>query len=96
VSPELAELRGLVHGDFATVVTMRAAIEARVLVTDRLAPLRVHDRLTYLVGLPYHWGRKGYAAGDSANDLLALSLDPNVQIGEYKAATCDIRAGRLG
>jgi formate dehydrogenase major subunit len=94
VSPELAELRGLVHCDFATVVTMRAAIEARVLVTDRLAPLRVHDRLTYLVGLPYHWGRKGYAAGDSANDLLALSLDPNVQIGEYKAATCDIRAGR--
>jgi formate dehydrogenase major subunit len=94
VGPELAELRGLVHGEFATVVTMRAAIEARVLVTPRLRPLRVQDRTTHLVGLPYHWGRKGYAAGDSANDLLALSLDPNVQIGEYKAATCDIRPGR--
>jgi formate dehydrogenase major subunit len=94
VGPELAELRGLVHGEFATVVTMRAAIEARVLVTERLRPLRVQDRITHLVGLPYHWGRKGYAAGDSANDLLALALDPNVQIGEYKAATCDIRPGR--
>jgi formate dehydrogenase major subunit len=94
VGPELAELRGLVHGEFATVITMRAAIEARVLVTPRLRPLRVQDRTTHLVGLPYHWGRKGYAAGDSANDLLALSLDPNVQIGEYKAATCDIRPGR--
>jgi formate dehydrogenase major subunit len=94
VGPELAELRGLRHGEFATVVTMRAAIEARVLVTERMTPLRIHDRLTYLVGLPYHWGRKGYAAGDSANDLLGLSLDPNVHIGEYKAATCDIRPGR--
>jgi formate dehydrogenase major subunit len=94
VGPELAELRGLVHGEFATVVTMRAAIEARVLVTERLAPLQIGDQETYLVGLPYHWGSKGYATGDSANDLLALSLDPNVQIGEYKAATCDIRPGR--
>jgi formate dehydrogenase major subunit len=94
VGPELAELRGLRHGEFATVITTRSAIEARVLVTERMTPLRIHDRLTYLVGLPYHWGRKGYATGDSANDLLGLSLDPNVHIGEYKASTCDIRAGR--
>jgi formate dehydrogenase major subunit len=32
--------------------------------------------------------------GDSANDLLSLALDPNVHIGEYKVATCDIRPGR--
>jgi len=32
--------------------------------------------------------------GDSANDLLGLALDPNVHIGEYKVATCDIRPGR--
>jgi formate dehydrogenase major subunit len=23
-----------------------------------------------------------------------VTLDPNVQIGEYKAATCDVRPGR--
>ena len=35
VSPALARERGLEHGGWMTVVTMRAAIEARVMVTDR-------------------------------------------------------------
>jgi formate dehydrogenase major subunit len=65
-----------------------------VLVTDRLAPLLVQGWKTYLVGMPYHWGSRGIVTGDSANDLLGLALDPNVHIGEYKAATCDIRPGR--
>jgi formate dehydrogenase major subunit len=94
VSPELARLRGLEHGGWATIATMRSAIEARVLVTERMPRLRVQDHETYLVGLPYHWGGKGYSTGDSANDLQALSLDPNVHIGEYKAGTCDIQPGR--
>src|SRR5581483_4435952 len=38
VHPELAELRGLHHGGWATIVASRAAIEARVLVTDRIKP----------------------------------------------------------
>ena len=65
-----------------------------MLVTRRLAPLRVAGRTVHQIGLPYHWGENGLARGDSANDLLSLALDPNVQIGEYKAATCDIRPGR--
>ncbi len=40
-APQLAAERGLEHGGWATIVTARAAIEARVLVTDRLRPLRV-------------------------------------------------------
>jgi formate dehydrogenase major subunit len=94
VSPELAEEVGLENGGWATIVTMRTAIEARVLVTDRLAPLKVQGQEINLVGLPYHWGNKGLAKGDPANDLLGLVLDPNVHIGEYKASTCDIRPGR--
>ena len=94
VSPELAEERGLEHGGWATIVTMRTAIEARVMVTDRLVPLKVQDRVVHQVGTPYHWGSKGVITGDSANDLLALALDPNVHIGEYKVATCDIQPGR--
>jgi len=94
VSPELAEERGLQNGGWATIVTSRTAIEARVLVTDRLAPLKVQGRVVHQVGLPYHWGSKGLVTGDSANDLLGLALDPNVHIGEYKTATCDIRPGR--
>jgi formate dehydrogenase major subunit len=94
VSPALASLRGLCHGDWATISTLRAEVEARVLVTERIAPLRLDGRDIHQVGLPYHWGANGIATGDSANDLLSLALDPNVHIGEYKAATCDIRPGR--
>ncbi len=82
VSPELAEEVGLENGGWATIATMRSAIEARVLVTDRMAPLLVQGRKTFLVGMPYHWGSRGLVTGDSANDLLGLALDPNVHIGE--------------
>ncbi len=94
VSPELAAERSLVNGGWATVATERAAIEARVLVTDRMRPLQVNGRPVHQVGLPYHWGSRGLARGDSANDLFPIVLDPNVHIQEVKAATCDIRPGR--
>jgi formate dehydrogenase major subunit len=94
VSPALAAERGLEHGGWATIVTSRAAIEARVLVTDRIVPLTVQGRTVHQIGLPYHWGFRGLVTGDSANELLPLVLDPNVHISEYKTATCDIRPGR--
>jgi formate dehydrogenase major subunit len=94
VSPELAAERGLEHGRWATIVSPRTAIEARVLVTERMKPLTVQGRTVHQVGLPYHWGFKGLVKGDSANDLFPIVLDPNVHIQEVKAATCDIRPGR--
>jgi formate dehydrogenase major subunit len=94
VSPELAAERRLEHGGWATIATERAAIEARVLVTERLRPLEVGGRTLHQVGLPYHWGSRGLSQGDSANDLFPIVLDPNVHIQEVKAATCDIRPGR--
>jgi formate dehydrogenase major subunit len=94
VSPELAAHRSLEHGDWATVITARQAVEARVLVTDRIRPLQIQGRPMHLVGVPYHWGSVGIVTGDSGNELLPLALDSNVHISEYKAATCDIRPGR--
>jgi formate dehydrogenase major subunit len=94
VSPELAAERGLEHGGWMTVVTARTAIEARVLVTRRIQPLAVEGRVVHQIGLPYHWGRKGLTTGDSANDVLGLALDANVEIAEYKALTCDVQPGR--
>ena len=94
VSPELARERGLEHGGWATIVTARAAIEARVVVTDRIPPLLVHGQTIHQIGLPYHWGPNGYSVGDAANELAALSLDPNVHIQEVKAMSGDIRPGR--
>jgi formate dehydrogenase major subunit len=96
VSPEHARERDLEHGGWATIVTARSAIEARVMVTDRVVPLRVDGRVIHQVGLPYHWGVGGEAlvSGDSANDLFGLTLDPNVHIQESKASSCDIVPGR--
>jgi formate dehydrogenase major subunit len=94
VSPALAAERGLIHGEWATIISARTAIEARVMVTDRVPPLVVQGQTIHQVGLPYHWGTRGISTGDSANDLLPLVLDPNVHIQEDKAATCDIRPGR--
>jgi len=94
VSPQLAVERGLEHGGWATIATARAAIEARVLVTERIQPLHVAGRTAHQIGLPYHFGRRGLVTGDSANDLLPIVLDLNTHINEFKAATCDIRPGR--
>ncbi|TQJ91268.1 formate dehydrogenase [Streptomyces sp. SLBN-31] len=94
LSPELAEERGLEHGGWATIVTARNAIEARVMVTSRIATLTVDGRTVHQIGLPFHWGTNGYTQGDSANDLTSIALDPNIHIQEVKALTADIRPGR--
>ena len=94
VHPDLARECQLSHGGWVTVVTPRSAIEARVMVTERLAPLQVQGRVIHQVGLPYHWGSKGLVTGDAANDLASIVLDPNVHIQESKASTCAIRPGR--
>ncbi len=96
VSPELASERKLEHLSYATIVTARTAIEARVLVTERMTPLTVDGHVIHQVGLPYHWGvgNEAFVSGDSANDLLGLALDPNVHIQESKVGSCDIQPGR--
>lgn len=93
VSPRLAAERGLENGGWATIVTSRTAIEARVLVTSRMRSLRMGPRTVEQVGLPYHWGGRGLATGDPSNDLVNVSPDPNVHI-QGKVGTCDVRPGR--
>jgi len=96
ISPELAQERGIEHLGWATIVSARTAIEARVLVTERMTPLNVGGGVVHQVGLPYHWGvgSEAYVTGDSANDLLGLALDANVHIQESKVGSCDIQPGR--
>jgi formate dehydrogenase major subunit len=94
ISPELADEIGATHGGWVTVASPRGVIEARALVTTRMPSLRVDGRLVHQVGLPYHWGTRGLVTGDSANDLIAMSEEPNVRIMETKGLVCHIRAGR--
>jgi formate dehydrogenase major subunit len=95
VSPELAADRRLEHNSWATIISARNAIEARVHVTNRMEPLSINGgQVVHQIGLPYHWGPNGLSTGDSANDLTQIALDPNVHIQEVKALTVDIRPGR--
>ena len=94
----LAASAGIEDGGWMVVETPRAEIEARAKVTNRVAPLHMGDRTLHQVCLPWHFGT--YASneqgvvGDAANDLVAISGDPNVSIHESKAFRCGVRAGR--
>ena len=95
VSPELAAERGLRNGDWATISTARAEIEARVLVTERACSRCgcASGRSTRSVCRTT--GRAaGWSTGDTVNELIAFVADPNVSIQESKALTADIRPGR--
>jgi formate dehydrogenase major subunit len=94
VSPELAAERGLRHLEWGHVITSRTAVEARVFVTDRLAPLRIDGRIIHQVWMPYHWAQLGLTTGDVVNDLIGVVVEPNVFIQESKVLTCDVRPGR--
>ena len=94
IDPILAAERGIEDGGWMTIVTERAEIEARAKVTDRVRPLEIAGRTVHQVSLPWHWGSHTTSeqgvTGDTANDLVALSGDPNVSI-EDKSFACDVR-----
>jgi len=94
ISPELAATIGAEHAGWVTIASPRGVVEARALVTERMPSLRVGDRVIHQVGLPYHWGTRGLVTGDSANDLVAISQEPNVRIMETKGLVCHVAAGR--
>jgi formate dehydrogenase major subunit len=94
ISPELAAEVGARHGEWVTIRSPRGVVEARVLVTSRMPSLTVNGKRVHQIGLPYHWGTRGLVTGDSANDLIAMSEEPNVRIMETKGLVCNIQPGR--
>jgi formate dehydrogenase major subunit len=90
LSPELAESKGIANLDWVRISTPRARIRAKALVTRRLRPLRVGDRIVHQVGMPWHWGYEGLSTGDVVNELTSLVGDPNVSIHEGKAFVCNV------
>ena len=94
MSPELAAQVGVENGDWVTVATPRAGVEAKALVTRRLRPLSLDGRVVHQVAMPFHWGTAGHVQGDVTNDLIPLSGEPNVSIHESKALCCAVFPGR--
>ena len=95
LSPQLADEKGIAHGDWVVVSSPRSAIEARAMVTPRMTPLTVAGRTLHQVGVPIHFGYSGEVAGSAANELAAMMTDPNVSMHESKAFVCQIHKGRL-
>jgi len=95
LSPELAAERKIKHGDWMVISTPRGEIEARAVVTRRLRPLYINERVIHQIGLPFHWGFQGKATGSITNDLAHIVLEPNVSIQEAKAFMCNVRPGHL-
>jgi formate dehydrogenase major subunit len=95
ISPELAYTLKINNGDYICVVTLRAAVEARALVSRRIRPLMLNGKTVHQIAVPFHYGTAGLIRGASANDLLTISGEPNVTIMEAKACTCNIVPGRL-
>jgi formate dehydrogenase major subunit len=95
ISPELARERGITHLGWTVLSSLRGEIEVRAMVTERARPLTIDGRTVHQVAMPWVFGWEGYARGDIANVLLAITGDPNTSIHTTKAVTCDIRPGRL-
>ncbi len=95
ISPELAAEHGISSLDWTVLSTLRGEIEVRALVTERMRAFRLGDRTVHQIGMPWLYGHEGYATGDIANVLFAISGDPNVSIHTTKAITCNLRPGRL-
>ncbi len=95
IAPELAGQLGIGHLDWTVLSTLRGEIEVRAMVTERLRPFVIGDRVVHQIGMPWVYGWEGYARGDIANVLLAITGDANTSIHSTKAVTCAIRPGRL-
>lgn len=90
LSPELAAEKGIRNTDWVRISTPRGEIRAKALVTRRLRPFAIGDRVVHQVGMPWHWGWQGVVTGDVVNELTALVGDPNVSIHEGKAFVCNV------
>jgi formate dehydrogenase major subunit len=78
------------------ISTARGSIRAHALVTFRSRPLTVQGRTIHQVALPWHFGSTGLVTGDVANDLIAISEEPNVKIMESKKLTCRVERATEG
>ena len=90
ISPELADEKGIANTEVVRVITPRAEITAKALVTRRMRPMMVAGKTIHHVGLPWHWGYQGLVTGSVTNDLSLMVGDPNVTIHEGKSFVCNL------
>jgi formate dehydrogenase major subunit len=92
MSPILAETLGVTDGSEVLVKTARNpdGVRVKALVTNRMQPLLVNDKVVHQVAMPWHWGFKGLSTGASANELTMDAVDVSAQIPETKTCLCNV------
>ncbi len=91
MSEELAKEKGIKNKDKIFISSARGEIEALAMVTKRFKPYTVRGEKIHQVGMPWHFGYKGFVTGGTANRLTPHIGDANTMIPEYKAFLCNIR-----
>ena len=91
ISPEHAATIKVSNTEWVEISTPRGSIKAKALVSRRIRPYRLKDRIVHHVGLPWHWGYKGVTTGDVVNDLSPLVGEPNTTIHEAKVFVCNVK-----
>lgn len=86
IGEELAESKGIKHGDLVKVSSIRGYIKAKAVVTKRIVSLDVDGTRVHQVGIPIHWGFVGLTKpGFLANTLTPFVGDGNSQTPEFKS-----------
>lgn len=91
ISEELAKEKGINNKDKIIVSSARGEVKAFAMVTKRFKPHTINGKKVHQIGMPWHFGYKGIATGDTANRLTPHIGDANTTIPEYKAFLCDVR-----
>lgn len=91
MSKELAEEIGINNGEFVIVDNARGEIKAKAMVTERFKPFQIHGKTVHHIGMPWHFGFKGYVTGAVANILTPHIGDGNTTMPEYKAFLVNVR-----
>ncbi len=85
LSVELAKEKNINNGDIIEVSSARGKIDAVAMVTPRIKPFKIGDRIVHQIGLPWCFGWHTPGVGDSANLLTPTAGDANTMIPETKA-----------
>lgn len=85
ISVELAKEKGIKNGDIVEISSVRGKIEAVAIVTPRIKPFKVGDRVVHEIGMPWCFGWHTPGVGDAANLLTPTVGDANTMIPETKA-----------
>ena len=94
VPVELADKMGIANTDMVRVRSKRGEVEGVALVTKRMRPLRVGDKVVYQIGIPVHWhyaGGHGKGKGAQMANLLTPYIgDATTATPEFKGFLVDI------